>query len=278
MIAGSPAATSAAVNASLSASVLCQASHPARGGPSATRALSVAESPNFPVSALVVIAAVAPECSTRYVTSRSVSMVMQGIGIAPDLEAGGERDLPLGDPGQHHDDPVALAHPARRETVRDPVAGTRHVVECQPAFVALRIAPDEGESRRIPRPRVDDLRAEIEGGRRLETVPRYRTLVVVHAIGGCLGGSAHRSPSSTRERRVWCEDDRAAGRPGQERALPLPRGLHATTGRQGALTRVDGPTPSGTGRRTSRPSALVESTWDYEESPTGPNTNRPKRM
>ena len=65
MIAGSSAATAAAANASLSASVLCHVSHPAQGGPSAIRALNVAALPNFAVSPLNVIAATAPECRTR---------------------------------------------------------------------------------------------------------------------------------------------------------------------------------------------------------------------
>ena len=85
MIAGSSAATVAAANASLSASVLRHVSHPVQGGPTTSRALNVAASANFPVSPLDVIAATAPECRTRYATSRSVSMVMHGMGIAPSL-------------------------------------------------------------------------------------------------------------------------------------------------------------------------------------------------
>ena len=65
MIAGSSAATVAGANASLSPAVLFHVSHPARGGPTAIRALNAAASPNFAVSALSVIAATAPECPTR---------------------------------------------------------------------------------------------------------------------------------------------------------------------------------------------------------------------
>ena len=65
MIAGSPAATAAGSNASLSPSVSCQASHPAHGAPTAIRALNAGASANFPVSPLSVIAATAPEWRTR---------------------------------------------------------------------------------------------------------------------------------------------------------------------------------------------------------------------
>ena len=173
------------------------------------RALKAGASANFPVSPLTVIAATAPECPTRQATSRSVSIVMQGMGIGAELQAGGERDLPLRDPGQHHHHPIAPGHAACREPVRDPVARTGHLVEGEPALVAAGIAPHERELRRIARPRVDDVGSEVERRGRLGPVLRDRTLVVVHAVGGL-----HRSPAHRTSLRFLsgCRDVRATTR------------------------------------------------------------------
>ena len=103
-----------------------------------------------------------------------------------ELQTGGERDLPFGDPGQHHDHPIALHDAARREPVRNPVARARHVVEREPALVAAGVTPDEGELRWVARPGIYDIGAEVEHGGGLELVPGDRALVVVHAVGGHL--------------------------------------------------------------------------------------------
>ena len=113
-------------------------------------------------------------------------MVMHGIGIAPSFRQAVSAICHSGIPGQHHDDPIALRDAARREPVRNPVARTCHVVEREPAFVALGVTPDEGELRWIARPGVHDVGAEVERGGGLELVLGDRALVVVHAVGGHL--------------------------------------------------------------------------------------------
>ena len=160
-----------------------------------------------------------------------------------ELQAGGKRDLPFGDAGQHHDDPVPLHDAARREPVREAVARSRDVVEREPALVALRVAPDEGELRRIARPGVDHVGAEVERVGGVEPVPGHRALVVLHSVGGHprlrwrlarrlrtsgAPGSlskAHRTPGRGRDS-AMITDDRSSVQASLQQFPPSPKTSH----------------------------------------------------
>ncbi len=88
------------------------------------------------------------------------------------------RDLPLGQPRQHHDHPVALAHAVRGEEVREPARSARDVAEREAPLAAAVVGPDERGLAFGRRPVVDDVAREIEPlGHRPAEAPRGRGVV-----------------------------------------------------------------------------------------------------
>ena len=84
------------------------------------------------------------------------------------LEAAHHRDLPLRQPGQHHDDPVAALHTLAHQPVRQLVREAADVAEAETPLGARFVAPDEREFLRlVARDRIDDVATEIESGRQV---------------------------------------------------------------------------------------------------------------